>query len=137
MVVAVVNSLLYHDLVTFGLMTPFLFLLAKKSSAFLPITHFVELRQPIPTSKAQFVQVFLLKASSFRLARQGMLLQPSTVLCNLSFLIHSSLLSDCRRAVSFKFFDTQVPSVFTEEFNFFLTLFVSSFFFAATNIVFA
>ena len=38
--------------------------------------------------------------------------------CSLSFLIsriHSSLLSDWRRTVSSKFFDTHVPSISTEE----------------------
>ena len=43
-----------------------------------------------------------------------MLLAPSAIPCNLS-RIHSRLISDWRRTVSSKFFDTQVPSIFTEE----------------------
>ena len=48
------------------------------------------------------------------LARRGVLLAPSATPCNLS-RIHSCLFSDWRRTVSFKFFDTQVPSISTEE----------------------
>ena len=43
---------------------------------------------------------------------------PSAIPCTLSRLIsriHSSLFSGWRRTVSSKFFDTQVPSIFTEE----------------------
>ena len=52
------------------------------------------------------------------LARRGALLAPSAIPCSLSPLIsciHSSLISDWRRTVSSKFFDTQVPSISTEE----------------------
>ena len=52
------------------------------------------------------------------LARRGALLAPSAIPCSLSPLtsrIHSRLISDCRRTVSSKFFDTQVPSISTEE----------------------
>ena len=52
------------------------------------------------------------------LARRGALLAPSAILCSLSPLIsriHFCLFSDWRRTVSSKFFDTQVPSIFTEE----------------------
>ena len=52
------------------------------------------------------------------LVRWGALLQPSTAprsLSPLTFRIHFYLLSDWRRTVSSKFFDTQIPSVFTEE----------------------
>ena len=52
------------------------------------------------------------------LARRGALLAPSAIPCSLSPLIsrvHSRLLSDWRRTVSSKFFDTQVPSISTEE----------------------
>ena len=52
------------------------------------------------------------------LARQGALLAPSAIPCSLSPLIsriHSRLFSDWRRTVSSKFFDTQVPSISTEE----------------------
>ena len=48
------------------------------------------------------------------LARQGALLVPSAIPCSLS-RIHSSLFSDWRGMVSSKFFDTQVPSTFTEK----------------------
>ena len=52
------------------------------------------------------------------LARRGALLAPSAITCNLSPLIsriHSSLFSDWRHTVLSKFFDTQVPSISTEE----------------------
>ena len=52
------------------------------------------------------------------LARRGALLSPSAIPCSLSpliFRIHSRLISDWRRTVSSKFFDTQVPSISTEE----------------------
>ena len=52
------------------------------------------------------------------LTRRGALLQPSAIPCSLSPLIsriHSCLISDWRRTVSSKFFDTQIPSFFTEE----------------------
>ena len=54
-----------------------------------------------------------------KLARRRALLAPSAIPCSLPPLIsriHSRLFSDWRRTVSPKFFDTQVPSIFTEEF---------------------
>ena len=53
-----------------------------------------------------------------KLARRGALLDPSAVACSLSLIsrIHSSLFSYWRRIVSSKFFDTQAPSISTEEF---------------------
>ena len=48
------------------------------------------------------------------LARRGALLAPSTIPCSLSPLI-SRPISDWRCTVSSKFFDTQVPSISTEE----------------------
>ena len=55
------------------------------------------------------------------LARRGALLAPSAIPCSLSPLIsriHSYLFSNWRRTVSSKFFDTQVPSISTEELAF-------------------
>ena len=52
------------------------------------------------------------------MARRGALLAPSAIPCSLSSLIshiHSRLISDWRRIVSSKYFDTQVPSISTEE----------------------
>ena len=52
------------------------------------------------------------------LARRRALLAPSAIPCSLSPLIsriHSCLISDWRRTVSSKFFDTQVRSISTEE----------------------
>ena len=52
------------------------------------------------------------------LARRGALLAPSAIPCSLSPLIsriHSGLISDWRHTVSSKYFDTQVPSISTEE----------------------
>ena len=51
------------------------------------------------------------------LATRGALLTPSAIPCSLSPLIsriHSCLFSDWRRTVLSKYFDTQVPSIFTE-----------------------
>ena len=53
-----------------------------------------------------------------KLVRQRALLAPSAIPYGLSPLIsriHSCIFSDWRRIVSSKFFDTQVPSIFTEE----------------------
>ena len=51
------------------------------------------------------------------LARPGALLAPSAIPCSLSFTsrIHSRLISDWRCTILSKFFDTQVPSISTEE----------------------
>ena len=52
------------------------------------------------------------------LAIRGAPLVPSAIRCSLSPLIsriHSRLISDWRRTVSSKFFDTQIPSISTEE----------------------
>ena len=52
------------------------------------------------------------------LARRGALLAPSAIPCSLCALIsriHSRLISDWRRTVSSKYFDTQVPSTSTKE----------------------
>ena len=53
-----------------------------------------------------------------KLARRGALLAPYAIPCSLSPLtsrIHSRLLSNWRRTVSSKYFDTQVPSISTKE----------------------
>ena len=52
------------------------------------------------------------------LARRGALLAPSSISCSLSRLIsriHSYLFLDWRSTASSKYFDTQVPSISTEE----------------------
>ena len=51
------------------------------------------------------------------LARQGALLAPSAIPCSLSLIsrIHYRLISDWRRTVFSKYFDSQVPSISTEE----------------------
>ena len=52
------------------------------------------------------------------LAIRGALLAPSAIPCSFSTLlsrIHSSLISDWRRTVSSKFFNTQVPLISTDE----------------------
>ena len=52
------------------------------------------------------------------LARRGALLAPSPIPCSLSSIIsriQSRLISDWRRTVSSKYFDTQIPSISTEE----------------------
>ena len=73
------------------------------------------------------------------LARRGALLAPSAIPCSLSpFIsrIHSRLISDWRRTVSSKYFDTQVPSIFTEELVLPRHAAVSSLVFAATDTAF-
>ena len=78
------------------------------------------------------------------LARRGALLAPTAIPCSLSALIsriHSCLFSNWRRTVSSKFFDTQVPSISTEELVLSLLkakckLAVFSFVFAATDTAF-
>ena len=60
----------------------------------------------------------LVNDAADELARRGALLAPSAIPCSLSPLIsriHSCLLLDWRHTVSSKFFDTQVPSITTEE----------------------
>ena len=58
--------------------------------------------------------ILLRNDAADELARRAALLVPSVISCSLS-RIHSSLFSDWRRTVSSKFFDTQVPSISTEE----------------------
>ena len=61
---------------------------------------------------------FLPGNDAAELARRGALLAPSAIPCSLSPLtsrIHSRPISDWRCTVSSKFFDTQVPSISTEE----------------------
>ena len=71
--------------------------------------------------KLQWVPDYLILSgndAADELARRGALLAPSAIPCSLSPLIsriHSRLLSDWRRTVSLKFFNTQVPLIFTEE----------------------
>ena len=62
------------------------------------------------------------------LARRGALLAPSAIPCSLSLIsrIYSSLLSNWRRTVSSKFFDTQVPSISLRNLCSLVTLAVSS-----------
>ena len=58
------------------------------------------------------------KDTADELARREALLAPSAIPCSLSPLrsrIYSRLFSDWRRTVSSKIFDTQVPSIFTQE----------------------
>ena len=50
-----------------------------------------------------------------KLSRRGALLAPSANPCSLSSLIHYCLFSNLRHIVSSKFFDTQAPSISTEE----------------------
>ena len=60
----------------------------------------------------------MLNDAADQLDRQGALLAPSAIPCDLSSLIsriHSSLFSGWRRTVSSKYFDTQIPSISTEE----------------------
>ena len=73
------------------------------------------------------------------LARRGALLAPSAIPCSLSPLIsriHSRLISDWRRTVSSKYFDTQVPSISTRNLCYLVMLAVSSLVFAAMDTAF-
>ena len=60
---------------------------------------------------------FLGNDAADELVRQGALLVPSAIPCSLSLISHicSCLFSDWRHIVSSKFFNTQVPSIATEE----------------------
>ena len=73
------------------------------------------------------------------LPRRGALLALSAIPCSLSPLIsriHSCLISEWRRTVSFKVFNTQVPSISTENLCSLVTLAVSSLVSAATDTAF-
>ena len=73
------------------------------------------------------------------LARRGALLAPSAIPCGLFLLItriHSCLISDWRRTVSSKYFDTQVPLISTGNLCSLITLAVFSLVFAAINTAF-
>ena len=65
-------------------------------------------------------QSFLLGSDAAdELARRGALLAPSAIPCSLSpFIshIHSCLFLDWSHTVSSKYFDTQVPLIFTDDF---------------------
>ena len=74
-----------------------------------------------------------------KLARRGALPASSAFPCSLSPLIsriHSRLISDWRRTVSSKFFDTQFPRFPTRNLCFLVMLAVSSLVFAATDTAF-
>ena len=82
--------------------------------------------QELSSSSSCSIRLQLVPAHSFllgndaadKLARRRALFVPSTIPCRLSPLIsriHSCLFSDWRHIVLSKFFDTQVPSIFTEE----------------------
>ena len=79
------------------------------------------LSPPVLTIRLQWVPGHLFLPGNNvadELARRGVLLAPSAIPCSLSPLIsriHSRLISDWRRTVSSKFFDTQIPSISTEE----------------------
>ena len=70
------------------------------------------------TTMGPWTLVFPGKRRADELARQGALVVSSAIPCTLSpliFCIHSSLFSDWRSTISSKFFDTQFPSISTEE----------------------
>ena len=99
-----------------------IFALSSLSSFLLPQSLWQELSSLSSfTLKLQWVHrhSFLLRNhSANKLARWGTLLVPFVIPCSLFSLIsriYSSLFSDWRRAVSSKFFDTQVSSILTEE----------------------
>ena len=82
--------------------------------------------QGLPSFSSCFIRLQWVSEHSFlpgndaadELARKGALLTSSAIPCSLSALIsriHSCLFSDWRHTVSSKFFDTQVPSISTEE----------------------
>ena len=84
----------------------------------LPETLWQELSSLSYSIKLQWVpghSLLLGNDAADELARRGALVEPSSISCSLSPRIHSFFSSDWRRTVSFKFFDTQVPSISTEE----------------------
>ena len=79
------------------------------------------------------------KDTADKVARRNALIMLSVVPCSLSTLTsrnHSYFFSDWRRIVSFKFFDTQAPSISTVELYFLVTLAVSSLVCTATDTTF-
>ena len=87
-----------------------------------PLAHLQELSSLFPSFSIRVQQIpdrlFLPGNNTvYELTRQGTQIQPSTVPCSLPVTsrIHLSLFSDRTRCVSSKFFDTQLPSVSTEE----------------------
>ena len=79
------------------------------------------------------------KDTADKVDRRNALIMLSVVPCSLSTLTsrnHSYFFSDWRRIVSFKFFDTQAPSIFTGELYFLVTLAVSSLVCTATDTTF-
>ena len=113
----------------FGQTALLLFLLAIAALAYLLTALYVALRPLFPFQQVQYAQVFPLKPGPFYKLFAGLsntskndasdeLARWEQFPCSFSPLISRirlSLFSDRRRTVSSKFFDTQVPSVSTEE----------------------
>ena len=107
----------------------FFYLTLALSSPPCPLLHFplyLNLCQKLSSLSSCSIRLQWVPGHSFlpnddaadELARRGTLLVPSAIPCSHSSLIsgiHSFLFSDWRRTVSSKFFDTQVPSISTEE----------------------
>ena len=111
-------SLLFSSYLTLALSSPF--------CSLLHLSFYLNLCQKLFSLFSSSIRLQWIPGHSFlpdddvadELARRGALLVPSAMPCSHFSLIsgiHSSLFSDWRRTVSSKFFDTQVPSISTEE----------------------
>ena len=111
-------SLIFSSYLTVALSSP--------PCSLLHLSFYLNLCQKLSSLFSSSIRLQWVSGDSFlpdddaadELARRGALLVPSAIPCSLSPLIsgiHSSLFSDWRHIVSSKFFDTQVPSISTEE----------------------
>ena len=112
------TSLLFSSYLTLALSSPL--------CPLLHLSFYLNLLKELFSLSSCFIRLQWVPGHSFlpcnnsadELARWGALIVPSAIPCSLSSFIsriYSCLFSDCMHTVSSKFFDTQVPSISTEE----------------------